>query len=99
MKKLKAKLDAVRTGWVDELPGVLCVYRTTSRTNTGDTPFALAYGSEASIPTEIIEPNSRVVYYEEGSNEVIRRLDLDLIEERRHAAKIRMENYKRKAIR
>ena len=36
--------------WPDELPGVLWAYRTTVRTPTGETPFKLAYGSEAVIP-------------------------------------------------
>ncbi|RVW32221.1 hypothetical protein CK203_080079 [Vitis vinifera] len=35
--------------------GVLWAYRTTPRRPTGNTPFALAYGMEAVIPTEIDE--------------------------------------------
>ncbi|KAL0416903.1 UNVERIFIED_CONTAM: hypothetical protein Slati_3522200 [Sesamum latifolium] len=62
-------------------------------------PFALAYGSEALIPAEVIEPTSRVICYEDGSNEAEQRLDLDLIEERRYVAKLRMQIYKRKSIR
>ncbi|KAL0431866.1 UNVERIFIED_CONTAM: hypothetical protein Sradi_0812600 [Sesamum radiatum] len=96
---LKTKIGKIRTGWVDELLGVLWAYRTTPKTSTGDTPFALAYGSKALIPAKVIQSTSRVICHEEGNNEAMRRLELDLIEERRHATKLRMENYKRKAIR
>ncbi|KAL6319839.1 hypothetical protein AAG906_036907 [Vitis piasezkii] len=39
-------LEGAKGKWVDELPGVLWAYRTTSRQPTGATPFALAYGME-----------------------------------------------------
>ena len=38
---------------MDELPGVLWAYRTTSRRSTGISPFAITYGMEAIIPTQI----------------------------------------------
>ncbi|RVW57536.1 hypothetical protein CK203_093094 [Vitis vinifera] len=41
--------------WVEELPGVLWAYRTTPGRPTGNTPFALTYGMDAVIPTEIDE--------------------------------------------
>ena len=47
--------------WVDELPGVLWAYRTTPRRLTGTTPFALAYGMDAVIPTEIGMPIAQTV--------------------------------------
>ena len=46
---LKTELEENKGFWVDELPKVLWVYRTTSRTSTGETPFSLAYGVEAMI--------------------------------------------------
>ncbi|KAK0590214.1 hypothetical protein LWI29_024031 [Acer saccharum] len=46
---LKAKLEAKKGGWVDKLPEVLWAYRTTVRSSTGETPFALAFGTEAVI--------------------------------------------------
>ena len=39
--------------WPEELPIVLCAYRTTVRTPTGETPFNLTYGTEAVIPVEL----------------------------------------------
>ena len=40
---LKKKLEEAKGKWVDELPGVLWTYRTTSRRPTGTTPFVFAY--------------------------------------------------------
>ena len=54
---LKKKLKQAKGKWVEELPGVLWAYRTTPRRSTGNTPFALAYGMDVVIPTEI-EPLS-----------------------------------------
>ena len=38
---------------MDELPGVLWAYRTTPGRPIRNTPFALAYGMDAVIPTKI----------------------------------------------
>ncbi|KAK4407918.1 hypothetical protein Sango_0372800 [Sesamum angolense] len=55
LQHLKTRLDQAKGNWVDELPGVLWAYRTTSRRSTGESPFNLVYGMEAIIPTEIGE--------------------------------------------
>ncbi|KAL5575765.1 hypothetical protein UlMin_017464 [Ulmus minor] len=49
---IKRRLEKAKGLWADELPGVLWAYRTTAKTSTGETPFSLAYGSEAVIPVE-----------------------------------------------
>ncbi|KAL0460959.1 UNVERIFIED_CONTAM: Transposon Ty3-G Gag-Pol polyprotein [Sesamum latifolium] len=98
-KNLKTKLGDSRTGWVEEIPGVLWAYRTTPRTSTGETPFSLVYGSEALIPAEVVEPTQRVLSYEEHDNHEARHQDLDLIEEQRNIARMRLENYKRRILR
>ena len=53
LKIIKTRLEEVKEVWPDELLGVLWAYRTTVRTSTGETPFKLAYGSEAVIPAEV----------------------------------------------
>ena len=53
------------------------------RTHTGETPFKLAYGSEAFIPAEIHMANHRVMKYKDKENEEKLRLNLDLIDELR----------------
>nr|XP_033517146.1 uncharacterized protein LOC117281415 [Nicotiana tomentosiformis] len=57
---------------------------------TGETPFLLVYGSEALIPVEIGEPNTRFILATEESNDEELRTNLDLLEQRREAALIRM---------
>ena len=47
---IKKRLEAAKEKWVEELPDVLWTYRTTPRRSTGESPFAMAYGTEAVIP-------------------------------------------------
>ncbi|XP_071901042.1 uncharacterized protein [Coffea arabica] len=96
---LKTRIESARTGWLDELPTILWVYRTTPRTATQKTPFVLTYGTEAVIPAEIGVPSSRVQYFAVQNNEEEMRLNLDLLECRREEACIRMAKYKRQVAR
>ena len=65
-----------------------------AKTSTGETPFSLVYGSEAVIPAEIGLPSPRMTAVNTIDNEAERRLDLDLLEERREIARIREAKYK-----
>ena len=94
LKIIKTRLDGVKGIWPDELPGVLWAYRTTIRTLTGETPFKLAYRSEAVIPTEVHMASHRVKEYQAEENEVQLRLNLDLIDEVRTDAEQRTARYK-----
>ena len=49
---LKKRLDDAKGKWVEELPHVLWMYKTTPRRSTGETPFSMTYGAEAVIPLE-----------------------------------------------
>ncbi|XP_022014203.1 uncharacterized protein LOC110913687 [Helianthus annuus] len=80
---IKARLGTRRRGWVDELPSILWAHRTMPKTSTGETPFSLVYGSEAVIPAEVGLPSPRLTAVNTVDNEAERRLDLDLLEERR----------------
>ncbi|CDO99984.1 unnamed protein product [Coffea canephora] len=91
---LKTRVELARTGWLDELPTILWAYRTTPRTATQETPFALTYGAEAVIPAEIGVPSCRVQNFIAWDNEEELRLNLDLLEARREEAVIRMAKYK-----
>ena len=66
----------------------------TVRTPTGETPFKLAYGSEAVIPAEVHMANHRVTMYQDKDNEEQLRLNLDLIDEVRTDPKKRTARYK-----
>ena len=94
MKIIKTRLEGAKGVWPDELPGVLWVYRMTVRTPTGETPFKLAYGSEAVIPVEVHMANHRVMMYQDKDNEEQLRLNLDLIDEVRTDAEHRTTRYK-----
>ena len=79
LKIIKTRLEEAKGVWLDELHGVLWAYRTTVRTPIGETPFKLAYGSEAVIPVEVHVANHRVMKYQDEENEEQLHLNLDLI--------------------
>lgn len=56
---LKKKIGNRKGLWADELPKILWAYRTTAKTSTSQTPFALAYESEAMAPVEVGLPSYR----------------------------------------
>jgi len=87
---LKKRLEESKGNWPEVLPGVLLAYQTTAKTGTRETPFSLVYGSEALIPVEIGEPSTRFTQATEESNDEELRTNLDLLEQRREAALIRM---------
>ena len=94
MKIIKTRLEGTKGVWPAELPGVLWAYRTTVRTPIGETPFKLAYGSEAIIPAEVHMANHRVTMYQDKDNEEQLRLNLNLIDEVRTDADERTARYK-----
>ena len=65
MNSLKAKVDRLSGKWAEELPGILWGYRTTRRSPTEESPFRLAFGSEAVLPIELKLPNIWVQSYDE----------------------------------
>ena len=65
LKIIKTRLEGAEGVWPDELSGVLWAYRMTVRTPTGETPFKLAYGSEAMIPAEVQMVNHKVMKYQD----------------------------------
>ena len=89
----------MKGAWVEELPLVLWAYRTTARTSTGETPFSLTYGVEAVVPVEISLSSYRTEYYDEGTNDMGLRMEMDVIEERREEARAKMAIYKQAAER
>ncbi|GJY88828.1 reverse transcriptase domain-containing protein [Tanacetum coccineum] len=93
---IKARLDRHKGRWVEELSHVLWAHRTTIKGSTGDTPFSLAIGTEAVRPAEIRNEANytyRVVSIVEPID-AERRIDLDILEERREQAAIREEKAK-----
>ncbi|XP_071687624.1 uncharacterized protein [Rutidosis leptorrhynchoides] len=93
---IRARLDTDRKGWADELPQVLWAFRTTPKGSNRETPFSLIYGTEAVIPAEIVVPTQRVVQFNDESNVISLKENLDLLEEMRNAAAIREASNKQK---
>ncbi|XP_074351337.1 uncharacterized protein LOC141690431 [Apium graveolens] len=96
---LKAKLEEIKGTWPKELAQVLWSYNTTPRTTTGETPFFLVYRCEAMVPVEVGAYSFRRDNYDSEANEVNYRLYLDMIEETREDAQIRIAAYQQRTAR
>ena len=96
LRGIEKRLQESKDKWPEELPNVLWAYRTSPRTSTGETPFKLAYGTEAMLPIEVGSPSHRVINFDEIANEEGLCTNLDLIDEIRDQAIQRMEKYKEK---
>ena len=90
MNGLKIKLDEVQGRWAEELYDVLWSLSTTPKEATRKTLFRLVCGIEALLPIEIVVQTIRTECYEEAKNKVSRLLDLELIEETREHAALKM---------
>ena len=80
---------------MNELPGVLWAYRTTSRRPTGVSPFALTYGMEAIILIEIGMPTLRIEVLGMANAKAISK-GLDMADELREAIAIRIASYQKR---
>jgi hypothetical protein len=72
--------------WLQELPAVVWSLRTTPSRATGFTPFFLAHGAEAVLPTDLEYGSPRVRGYDEGANQRAREDSLDQLDEARLVA-------------
>ena len=98
LRNLKTRLERVKGLCVDELLGVLWAYRTTPRASTGETPFFLAFGSEAVIPVEIGVHSLRVQNHDPITNDEELHINLYLVEEVREMVVVRNAEYKRRMV-
>ena len=96
---LKTKLEDHKGKWVEYLPKVLWAYRTTCKSATRETSFALAFGTEAVALVEDGLESPRVKFVSTECNEETLCLNLDLLEEKREQALKRAEDYQRKTAR
>ena len=96
---LKTKLEDLKGSWVEYLPEVLWAYRTTQKSATRETPFALAFGTEAVAPVEVGIKSPRVELASEEHNDEALRLNLELLDEKREKVQQRTEEYQRKTTR
>jgi hypothetical protein len=98
-KILKKKLGDRKGDWADDLPEVLWAYRTTRRTPTEETPYALTFRTEAIIPAELGSQSPRVESYKAETNDEGLKLHLDLLQEKRDHAQITMSAYQERTAR
>ncbi|XP_064966400.1 uncharacterized protein LOC135675135 [Musa acuminata AAA Group] len=99
LDELKRRVSVARSTWTDELPSVLCSLRTTPKTATGESPYSLAFGTEAVLPPEVAITTLRTRSYDEKTSDEGLRAALDLLEERRANAHVRALSYKRAVAR
>ena len=96
---LKKKSDGVKGRWAEELPNVLWAYRTTPRWSTRETPFYLTYGVEAVILAEINLCSAWVDGFNPTQNNLMMAEHLDLLDECRETATIRLAKYQQSLAR
>ena len=90
---LKTKLEDLKGKWVEYLPEVLWAYRTTCKLVTQETPFALAFGTEAVAPVEIGLKSPRIELESVEHNREALCLNLDLLDEKLEQVLKRKEDY------
>ncbi|CAL1410717.1 unnamed protein product [Linum trigynum] len=89
LRGLKRRLKKAKGGWTAELPHVLWAHRKNYKQATGETPFALTYGSEAVTPTEMVLPSLRIQTYDPEDNHRKLLHQLDMVKMRRDAALVK----------
>ena len=99
MNGLKKRLEGTKGRWVEELPNVLWVYRTTHRRSTGETPFSLTYRAEAVIPAEVNLCSAQVTGFTPAQNVELMVKHLDLLEVCQESAIIRLAECQQKLAR
>ncbi|GJU40271.1 reverse transcriptase domain-containing protein [Tanacetum coccineum] len=92
---IKARLGKDNKNWMEEISHVLWAHRTMVKSSNGDTPFSLAYGTEAVIPVEIGMPIFRTAELDMAKNDEALQINLKLLEEKREQAAITEAKSKR----
>ncbi|XP_074374578.1 uncharacterized protein LOC141714987 [Apium graveolens] len=86
-------LDEAKGGWDGGLPWVLRAYQTTPGSSTAETPFRVAYGTDALVLVEVgLESYKTKVYNVEANNFELR-VNVDLLKEERDASHQRNVKY------
>ncbi|XP_070049809.1 uncharacterized protein [Nicotiana tomentosiformis] len=94
IQNLKKRLEATKGKWPEELPGILWAYRKRAKSSTIENPFSLVYVVEALIPVEVGDPTLRYFQTNEEANNEVMLVNLELLDEHRDLAHIRMATKK-----
>nr|XP_023888048.1 uncharacterized protein LOC112000181 [Quercus suber] len=87
------QLEGAKGIWEEELPSVLWVNKTMVQTPIGETPFRLAYKSEAVIPAEVGLTSYWVENHDESKHNETMCLQLDPVDKVRATAEQRLAHY------
>ncbi|XP_074283795.1 uncharacterized protein LOC141608333 [Silene latifolia] len=82
--------------WHERIGEALWVYRTTYKTPTQATPYALVYGVEAVLPLELQIPSLRIAIQEgltDDENDKLRLAELEALDEKRLEAQQKLQCY------
>ncbi|GJY03263.1 reverse transcriptase domain-containing protein [Tanacetum coccineum] len=90
---IKARLDEGNKNWIEEVSHVLWAM---IKTTNGHTPFSFTYGMKSVIPVEIGMPSLRCAKVNQAMNDEALLLNLDVLEEEREKAAIRVAKSKAK---
>ena len=93
---MKKTVNDIGCDWHVQLNLALWAYRTSIRTPTGATPYALVYGAEAILPLEVEIPLLRVSLkglINDEDYRVSRLQELELLDERRQHAADHLKGY------
>ena len=90
---MKTKLEDHKGKGVEYLPYVLWPYKTTRKSATRETPFALAFSTEAIAPVEVGLESPRVEFVSTERNEETLLLNLDLLEGKHEQALKHIKDY------
>ena len=71
-------------------------YHTIPRRSTRETPFSMTYGSKSVIPLETSFPTLRTDQFSVEENDHLLSASLELIDERREVAMVKMAHYQQK---
>jgi len=99
LRGLKRILEKAKGAWAEEVPRIIWAYHTTPPSSTMETPFSLAYGSDAMILVEIHESSPHFLGFVAEESNKERKVNLDLIDEAREEANIKVEAVKRRVER
>jgi len=91
---LKRRLEKAKGTWAEEVPRIVWVYHTTPQSTTRETHFNLVYGSDTLIPVEIQESSPRFQNFVVKESNEKRKVNLDLLDEFREEARIKVEALK-----
>ena len=96
---LKKRLEGSHGKWAKELHGVLLAYRTTPKTAKQETPYSFVYDSEVIIPMEMQVRTTVLGPTSQEENNKMMTLRLDLLDEKREAARLRNWSYQQDVAR